>query len=260
MLRIVTGRSARATDCHGQECPCYEYKTMLKRLFDILVSGTILLLLSPLLLAVIAILKLTGEREAFYFQDRIGFQGKKFKVTKFATMLKNAPNMGTGDITLRNDPRVLPAGKLLRKTKLNEVPQFWDVLVGKMSLVGWRPLMPQGFAEYSPQIQQEIVKVKPGLTGIGSLVFRDEETIISKAADEGRDLRGCYREDIMPYKGALEVWYVAHRGLWTDIKIMIATAFAVLRPGWTGYAQWFSGLPEPQSAIIREYLKGEDAA
>lgn len=228
---------------------------MLKRLFDILVSGTILLILSPLLLTVIVILKLTGEREAFYFQDRVGFQGKNFKVTKFATMLKNAPNMGTGDITLRNDPRVLPVGKFLRKAKLNEVPQLWDVLMGNMSMVGWRPLMPQGFAEYSPQIQQEIVKVKPGLTGIGSLVFRDEEAIISKAADEGRDLRACYREDIMPYKGALEVWYVTHQGLWTDIKIIIATAVAVLRPGWTGYAGWFSGLPAPQAPIIRNYLR-----
>jgi lipopolysaccharide/colanic/teichoic acid biosynthesis glycosyltransferase len=227
---------------------------MLKRLLDIFVSGTILLILSPLLLLVIAILKLTGEREAFYFQDRIGFKGKTFKVTKFVTMVKDAPNLGTGDITLRNDPRVLPVGKFLRKAKLNEVPQFWDVLVGKMSLVGWRPLMPQGFAEYSDRVQQEIVKVKPGLTGIGSLFFRDEEAIITKAGAEGRDLRGCYREDIMPFKGALEVWYVAQRGLWTDIKILVATAVAVLRPGWTGYASWFRDLPEPESAIIREHL------
>lgn len=228
---------------------------MLKRLLDIFVSGTILLILSPLLLLVIVILKLTGEREAFYFQDRVGFRGKIFKVTKFATMVKDAPHLGTGDITLRDDPRVLPVGKFLRKAKLNEVPQFWDVMVGKMSLVGWRPLMPAGFAEYSPEIQQEIVKVKPGLTGIGSLVFRDEETIITRAAAEGRDLRGCYREDIMPYKGALEVWYVAHRGLWTDIKIMLATAVAVLRPDWTGYSRWFGNLPEPKSVIIREHLK-----
>ncbi len=227
---------------------------MFKRLFDILVSGTILLLLSPLLLVVIVILKLTGEHEAFYFQERVGFLGKRIKVTKFVTMVKDAPNLGTGDITLRNDPRVLPAGKLLRKTKLNEVPQFWDVFVGTMSLVGWRPLMPQGFADYPQSVQTEIVKVKPGLTGIGSLVFRDEEAIISGAAAEGRDLRACYREDIMPYKGALEVWYVAHQGLWTDLKIMVATAVAVLRPGWTGYAGWFHDLPKPQSPIIREHL------
>ncbi len=227
---------------------------MLKRLLDIIVSGTVLLILSPLLLLLIVLLKLTGEREAFFFQDRVGFRGETFKVTKFVTMVKDAPNLGTGDITLRDDPRVLPVGKFLRKAKLNEMPQFWDVLVGKMSLVGWRPLMPVGFSGYSPEVQQEIVKVKPGLTGIGSLVFRDEEAIITKAGVEGRDLRACYREDIMPYKGALEVWYVAHRGLWTDIKIMIATAVAVLRPGWIGYESWFRDLPEPKSTIIRVHL------
>ena len=103
---------------------------MLKRIFDILVSGTALLVLSPILLVVIAILKFTGEREAFYFQERIGFRGKIIYVTKFVTMVKNAPNMGTQDITLKNVPRGLPIGKFLRKSKLNEVPQLWDVFVG----------------------------------------------------------------------------------------------------------------------------------
>ena len=230
---------------------------MLKRLLDIAISAAVLLVLSPLLLVVIAILKLTGEHEAFYFQERVGFGGKIIHVTKFVTMIKNSPNIGTQDITLKNDPRVLPVGKFLRKAKLNEVPQFWDVLVGKLSLVGWRPLMPKGFADYPESVQEEIVKVKPGLTGIGSLVFRDEEAIIARAESEGRDLRGCYREDIMPYKGALEVWYVANRNVVTDIKIMVCTAIAVLRPGWTGYTNWLKGLPEPQSAIIREYLGKE---
>jgi lipopolysaccharide/colanic/teichoic acid biosynthesis glycosyltransferase len=227
---------------------------MLKRLFDILVSGLFLLVLSPILLVVIVILKLTGEREAFYFQDRVGYQGKTIKVTKFVTMVKNAPNIGTGDITVANDPRVLPVGKFLRKTKLNEVPQFWDVFVGKLSLVGWRPLMPVGFADYPTTVQQEIVKVKPGLTGIGSLFFRDEEAIVTRAAQKGRDLRDCYRNDIMPFKGALEVWYTRNSNLLTDIKIMLCTAIAVLRPNWTGYRVWFQGLPAPTSQIVRECL------
>jgi lipopolysaccharide/colanic/teichoic acid biosynthesis glycosyltransferase len=227
---------------------------MLKRAFDIAVSGTVLLLLSPLLLVIIAILKVTGEREAFYLQERVGYLGKIIKVTKFATMLKNSPDIGTGDITTRNDPRVLPVGKLLRKTKLNEVPQFWDVFVGKLSLVGWRPLMPKGFADYPTHVQTEIVKVKPGLTGIGSLAFRDEEAVLARAQADGRDLRTCYREDIMPFKGALEVWYVAHRGLWTDLKILVGTAVAVLVPGWSGYTRWFGNLPQPQSRIVGETL------
>ncbi len=228
---------------------------MTKRLMDIAVSACVLMVLALPLVFVIIVLKLTGEHEAFFFQERVGFLGKIIRVTKFVTMVKDAPNLGTQDITLRNDPRVLPVGKFLRKTKLNEVPQLWNVLIGTLSLVGWRPLMPQGFAEYSQFVQQEIVKVKPGLTGIGSLVFRDEESIITRAAAEGRDLRACYREDIMPYKGALEVWYVAHQGLWTDLKILFGTAIAVFRPGWTGYVNWFHDLPMPKSEIVRDTLR-----
>ena len=226
---------------------------MLKRIFDLMVSGTILIILALPLSIVIVILKLTGEREAFYFQNRVGHLGKIIKVSKFVTMLKNSPNMGTQDITLRNDPRVLPIGKFLRKTKLNEVPQFWDVFVGKLSLVGWRPLMPQGFADYPQSVQEKILHVKPGLTGIGSIVFRDEESIITKAQAMGRDLRSCYREDIMPFKGALECWYVDNHSLWVDAKIVIATVLAVLMPGWKGYRNWFNGLPSPESSLIREH-------
>jgi lipopolysaccharide/colanic/teichoic acid biosynthesis glycosyltransferase len=228
---------------------------MLKRIFDILVSGTALLVLSPILLVVIAILKVTGEREAFYFQERVGFLGKIIYVTKFVTMVKNAPNMGTQDITLKNDPRVLPIGKFLRKSKLNEVPQLWDVFVGTISLVGWRPLMPKGFADYPKWVQEKIVNVKPGLTGIGSLVFRDEEAIIARAQEEGRDLRQCYREDIMPFKGELESWYVDHASLWTDLKIVLATAIAVLRPQWRGFWGWFDRIPKPTSPILKAVLR-----
>jgi len=228
---------------------------MLKRLLDIIISAGLLLALAVPLIIIIIVLKVTGEREAFYFQKRVGFGGSLINLTKFATMLKNSPNMGTQDITLRDDPRVLPVGKFLRRTKLNEVPQFWDVLVGKLSLVGWRPLMPQGFAEYPESVRREIVKAKPGLTGIGSLVFRDEESIIATAQDQGLDLRECYRNDIMPYKGALEIWYVANRGLWTDLKILTGTAIAVFRPGWHGYFRWFDGLPTPESPLIQAHVE-----
>lgn len=226
---------------------------MIKRIFDLFVSGSVLLILAIPLAIVIVILKLTGEREAFYFQDRVGYLGKIIKVTKFVTMVKDSPNMGTQDITLRNDPRVLPVGKFLRKTKLNEVPQFWDVFVGKLSLVGWRPLMPKGFADYPDWVQEKIVQVKPGLTGLGSIVFRDEESIIARAQTAGRDLRACYREDIMPFKGSLESWYVDHQSLWVDTKIVIATAVAVVVPKWSGYRSWFFGLPAPESALIQEH-------
>ena len=227
---------------------------MSKRMLDVAVSGILLLIIAVPLLVVMALLRLTGEREVFYRQTRVGFGGHPISITKFATMLKNSPQIGTQDITLPNDPRVLPLGKFLRKTKLNELPQLWDVLVGKLSLVGWRPLMPQGFAMYPEAVQQEITKVKPGLTGIGSLVFRDEESIIKAAQSQGRDLLECYRADIMPYKGLLEVWYVANQGIWTDLKILACTAIAVIRPGWNGYRRWFGSLPQPSSNLIRRCL------
>lgn len=228
---------------------------MIKRLFDIAVAATVLLILCVPLLVVAVLLRLTGEGEVFYLQERVGYLGKIFRVTKFATMLKNSPNMGTQDITLRNDPRVLPFGKLLRKTKLNEVPQFWDVLVGKISLIGWRPLMPKGFADYPDWVQKKITQVRPGLTGIGSLAFRDEESIIAKAQADNMDLRKVYREEIMPYKGALECWYVDHRSFFIDCKILLGTAIAVLFPNWRGYRAWFKNLPEPESKMIREFMR-----
>jgi len=228
---------------------------MLKRLLDVIVSLIVLAVLAVPLALVLLVLKLTGEGEALYFQKRVGYGGKLIYLTKFATMLKNSPNMGTQDITLKNDPRVLPFGRFLRKTKLNEMPQFWDVLIGKLSLVGWRPLMPQGFESYPETVRVEIVKAKPGLTGIGSLVFRDEESIIAVAEEQGMDLRECYRNEIMPYKGALEIWYVQNRGLWTDLKILAGTAIAVLYPGWHGYFRWFSDLPTPVSPLIRSHLE-----
>ncbi len=226
----------------------------MKRLFDILVSGIVLLVLSPLLLLVTIILKLTGEKEAFYLQERIGFQGKVFLITKFVTMVKNSASIGSGDITLKNDSRVLPIGRVLRKTKLNEVPQFWDVFVGKLALVGWRPLMKRGFEDYPLAVQAKIVQVKPGLTGIGSLVFRDEEGVIALAERNGLDIRECYRDHIMAFKGALECWYIDNFSLWTDLKILTATAISVAVPNWKGYRAWFPGLPQPTSALICEHL------
>lgn len=227
---------------------------MIKRVFDILVAFFALLLLSPLLLIVILILKFTGEREAFYLQDRVGRSGKPIRLTKFVTMVRDSLNIGTKDITIKNDPRVLPVGKFLRKTKLNEVPQLWDVICGKLSIVGWRPLMQSGFSMYPEHIQEKLLRIKPGLTGIGSLIFRDEEAIIARAQEQGRDLRECYKDDIMPYKGAVEVWYTENQSLWTDIKILVGTVFVVLRPGWIGFMKWFSGLPSPESPILREVL------
>jgi lipopolysaccharide/colanic/teichoic acid biosynthesis glycosyltransferase len=210
----------------------------LKRLTDILIAGFALIILSPILILAILILLLTGEHQVFYYQKRIGYKNKPFYIWKFATMLKNSPQMGTGHITLRNDPRVTWFGKILRITKINELPQIINVFKGDMSIVGPRPLMESGFKLYSEEIQNRIYNVKPGITGIGSLVFRDEEKLISASEDPV----GMYRT-ISPFKGALEMWYQKNASLSVDFMIIFLTAWSILYPNNTIQNRVFKDLP-----------------
>jgi lipopolysaccharide/colanic/teichoic acid biosynthesis glycosyltransferase len=195
----------------------------IKRFFDFLFSLVAVIILSPILIPIIIILKLTGEHEVFYFQERIGKNNKTFNIWKFATMMKNSPNIGTGEITLRNDPRVTPAGKFLRKTKLNELPQLFNVLFGDMSIVGPRPLMKKSFDHYSAQVQERIYRTRPGITGIGSVIFRDEEKIIS----DSKDIHATYKQ-IFQYKGQVEMWYQDHISFYTDFMIMFLTGWHII--------------------------------
>ena len=198
---------------------------ILKRIFDILIAGIALVLLSPILIPSIMILLVTGEREVFYFQKRIGYKNRPFDIWKFATMLKNSPNIGTGEITLRNDPRVTKFGKILRMTKVNELPQIINVFKGDMSIVGPRQLMEVSFKLYPEDVQRVIYNCRPGMTGIGSLIFRDEEKIVSEAADPKAMYMAIY-----PYKGALELWYQKNASLYTDFMIIFLTAWSILFP------------------------------
>ena len=152
---------------------------LIKRLADIVIAGLIFVILLPLFIPIVLLLKLTGEGEVFYKQDRVGYKNQIFQIWKFATMLRNSPNMGTGDVTLRNDSRVTFIGKFLRISKLNELPQIINILKGDMTLVGPRPLMKAGWARYSEFHKANVYNVRPGLTGIGSIVFRDEEKIMT---------------------------------------------------------------------------------
>ena len=175
----------------------------LKRVLDVLVSFVTIIITFPFFILIIIVLRLTAEGEVFYFQQRIGFKNKKFLIWKFATMLKNSINMGTGSITLRDDFRVTKIGKYLRITKVNELPQLINILRGDLSLVGPRPLVQQDFDAYSINYRNRIYNVKPGLTGIGSIIFRDEELIISNVKD--LDPHSFYKREIAPYKGKLEM-------------------------------------------------------
>ena len=209
-----------------------------KRVIDILIAAIALVLLSPILIPSILILLFTGEHEVFYFQKRVGYKNRLFNIWKFATMMKNSPNIGTGEITLRNDPRVTKFGKILRMTKVNELPQIINVLKGDMSIVGPRPLMDVSFNSYPENVQRVIYDCKPGMTGIGSLIFRDEEKIVSDAANP----QAMYAA-IFPYKGALELWYQKNASLYTDFMIIFLTAWSILVPKNQLIHKIFSDLP-----------------
>lgn len=219
------------------------YET-LKRLFDFLIALLALILLLPVFVPVIIVLLLTGEHEVFYFQKRIGYLNKPFYIWKFATMVKNSPNMGTGEITLRNDPRVTPVGRFLRMTKINELPQIINVLKGDMSIVGPRPLMEVSFNLYSPEVRDRIYRTRPGITGIGSLIFRDEEKILSESSDP----RATYAA-IYPYKAELEMWYLENRSIRTDFSIIFLTGWSIFFPNHSLTPRVFGSLP-PRPAFF----------
>ena len=217
----------------------------LKRSLDIVISLIALLPLLPVFIPIIIILRFTAQGEVFYFQERIGTNNSRFQIWKFATMLKNSMNMGTGSITLQNDFRVTPIGKFLRKTKINELPQIINILKGDISLVGPRPLVTKTFSAYSEEIQSKIYDVKPGLTGLGSIIFRDEESLISNAKDE--DPHEFYKRVIAPYKGELEMWYQDNKSILLDLQLIFMTAWVIIFPKSKLYEKWFKNLPKRRS-------------
>jgi len=240
-IKLIKASSLRPVISEDERTSGYMY---VKRIMDIVISGVTLLLLSPLFLMVIVVLLLTGEHEVFYRQQRIGYRNQPFYIWKFATMLKNSPNMGTGEITLRNDPRVTPVGKFLRKSKINELPQIINVLKGDMSIVGPRPLMEISFKLYSPQVQRLIYRTRPGITGIASIVFRDEEKMLSNA----KDARTTYAS-IYPYKAELEMWYQHNISLSTDLRIICLTAASLISPSPNMVEKTFNDLPRRPSNL-----------
>ncbi len=217
----------------------------MERFFDIFFSSLAILLLSPILILFLFILRFTGEGEIFFLQKRIGKDGKIFQLFKFATMLKNSPNIGTGTVTMKGDPRVLPVGRFLRKTKINELPQLINILIGDMSVIGPRPLTQNTFSAYSLSVQETIKRVRPGLSGVGSIIFRGEEEIMhgmSASID-------FYKNVISPYKGTLEEWFVINKSLYLYFLCIILTIWVVLRPSSKAAWRAFKGLPEPPDKL-----------
>jgi len=218
----------------------------MQRLFDIFFSTLALIVLLPLFIPIMIILKFTGEGEVFYIQERIGKGGKPFGLMKFATMLKDSPNMGTATVTVKNDPRILPFGNFLRKTKINELPQLLNILLGDMSVIGPRPQTERCFLAFPKKSQEAIKKVKPGLSGIGSIIFRDEESML---CNNQIDQLKFYDDFIAPYKGSLEQWYVKNQSLSIYFKLIFLTIWVVIASKSKIYWKFFHDLPSPSKEL-----------
>ncbi len=197
-----------------------------KRALDLVLSGLGLLILAPISWPIIVLLRFTGEGKIFYLQERMGKEMRPFHLIKFVTMRNDSPDYS--DVTIQDDPRVLPLGRYLRALKINELPQIVNILKGDMSFVGPRPLTPKTFALYRPDMQAIIAQMRPGLTGLGSLVFRNEEAVLASLGAAGRDRITCYEQNILPLKGSLEEWYFANADFWLDQTIIFCTAIAVV--------------------------------
>ena len=217
---------------------------MVIRLLDILFSILALSLLLPLFIPVALILRLTGEGEIFFSQKRVGKGGKLFNLLKFSTMLKDSPSIGSGTVTLKDDPRVLPFGKFLRKTKINELPQLINILFGDMSVVGPRPQTPRCFEVFPKDLQPIISSVRPGLSGLGPVVFRDEENILSE-----NDSVDFYDEVIAPYKATVEAYYTDIFGIFSYFKIIFLTLWVVIFPRSSLVWKVFPKIPKPPEEL-----------
>lgn len=229
------------------------------RLLDFLIASTILIVLLPLFVVVIVLLKFTGEHEVFYLQERVGRYGKSFRVFKFATMMKESPDLPGGFLTQKDDPRVLPVGRVLRKWKINELPQLINVWIGEMSLVGPRPQARVHYDLYTASQKAAIDTQKPGLTGLGSLVFRDEESLLEQS---GLSFDYVHDELITPYKGELETWYAANQSVTIYIKLLVLTAISLIRTD-LNFLRYFDGAPTPgedlQNIFDRSFEQGASA-
>lgn len=195
---------------------------MAKRLFDILCAGVGLLLLSPLLLVVAAWVKLDSRGPVMFRQERVGRFGRTFRIHKFRTMRVDAPSLGP-QITIGEDARITRSGRWLRASKVDELPQLWDVLRGAMSLVGPRPEVPRYVALYPAELRALVLSVRPGITDPASLSFRNESELLARAEDPERE----YVEVVMPMKLGLAADYVRNASLMGDIRLILATLGAI---------------------------------
>jgi len=192
-----------------------------KRAFDIIISGTALLLTFPLIALIWSFIKMTTTGPGFFMQKRIGRYGKPFTLVKFRTMIYH---QGTGKplVTGKDDERITKVGRLLRRTKLDELPELWNVFIGDMSLVGYRPEVERYVAKYRPEWKR-VLNVRPGLADLLTLEMLDEEALLDSVTDRER----VYIEVLLPIKMERILYYIDHRSFWMDNWIGIRTVWAI---------------------------------
>ena len=196
-----------------------------KRIFDVLISLSGIVVFSPLLFAVSLLILLSEGWPVLFIQERVGYQGRRFHIWKFRTMVTNAESLG-GTLTVGDDSRVTAVGRMLRKYKLDEMPQLFNVLKGEMSLVGPRPEVPRYVARYSRD-QRVVLDLYPGITDPASITYRDESRLLAESADPER----TYIESVMPDKISININYAAKANLWSDFLVLIKTVVEVFAKG-----------------------------
>ena len=216
----------------------------MKRFLDITISLIILLTISIPLLLVCLILKVTGEGKIFFLQNRVGKTGKVFQIIKFATMYENSPFIGSGEVTIKNDPRILPIGHVLRKYKINELPQFINVIKGDMSIIGPRPQTKRCFDAFSKRTKKLLILEKPGISGIGSIIFANEDNFLNE-----QNYNKVYNNIIMPYKGSLEEWFIKNNTTKNYLKLILLTFLIIPFPRNKYVWKWLKDLPQPDVEI-----------
>ena len=196
---------------------------LVKRIFDIVVSALMLVIISPVFLILAIAIKLDSPGPVFYRQERVTQYGKRFRIFKFRTMVSNADKIGT-QVTVGNDSRITRVGKLIRKCRLDEVSQLIDIFRGTMTFVGTRPEVPKYVAAYTPEMMATLL-LPAGVTSLASIMYKDEDQLLSGAADVDK----TYVEEVLPGKMRYNLKAIETFSFWGDIKTMLDTVIAVLR-------------------------------
>ena len=194
-----------------------------KRIFDIVMSVFLIILFSPLLLATFIVIKLDSPGKALFLQDRVTQNGKIFKVFKFRTMVENAESLGS-QVTTGEDPRITKCGRWLRKFRIDEIPQLFNILKGELSFVGVRPEVPKYVKKYTPEMFATLL-LPAGVTSMTSIMYKDESKLLEGAENPDK----TYVEEILPEKMKYNLEYIKNFNFWYDIKVMVKTVFAIIK-------------------------------